>query len=191
MILDDELILAKRISVSVGSKWSAVEIDDLTSELILWLYAHADTVKRYRLEDGGRGKLFVALRRTAGRYCVKAQEARTGGPLETDAPYSTAQIERAMPYIFESVPETTVFEQYGKPVGVYPADRGKVRAILLDISMAYDALPPEHKTVLTLRFRDGLTYTDIGALTGVSDVAARGRVIRALERVRDYLSGVE
>jgi DNA-directed RNA polymerase specialized sigma24 family protein len=189
MILDDELVLAKRISISVGSKWSAVEIDDLTSELILWLYAHADTVRRYRTEEGGQGKLFVALRRTAGRYCVKAQEARTGGPLETDAPYSTAQIERAMPYIFEPIPETTVFEKYGKPAGAYPTDGGKVRAILLDVSIAYDALPPEHKTVLTLRFRDGLTYTDIGALTGVSDVAARARVIRALERTRDYLSG--
>jgi DNA-directed RNA polymerase specialized sigma24 family protein len=189
MILDDELVLAKRISISVGSKWSAVEIDDLTSELILWLYAHAGTVRRYRTEEGGQGKLFVALRRTAGRYCVKAQEARTGGPLETDAPYSTAQIERAMPYIFEPIPETTVFEKYGKPAGAYPTDGGKVRAILLDVSIAYDALPPEHKTVLTLRFRDGLTYTDIGALTGVSDVAARARVIRALERTRDYLSG--
>ena len=189
MILDDELVLAKRISISVGSKWSAVEIDDLTSELILWLYAHADTVRRYRTEEGGQGKLFVALRRTAGRYCVKAQEARTGGPLETDAPYSTAQIERAMPYIFEPIPETKVFEKYGKPAGAYPTDGGKVRAILLDVSIAYDALPPEHKTVLTLRFRDGLTYTDIGALTGVSDVAARARVIRALERIRDYLSG--
>ena len=189
MILDDELVLAKRISISVGSKWSAVEIDDLTSELILWLYAHADTVKRYRSEEGGQGKLFVALRRTAGRYCVKAQEARTGGPLDTDAPYSTAQIERAMPYIFEPILETTVFEKYGKPAGAYPTDGGKVRAILLDVSIAYDALPPEHRTVLTLRFRDGLTYTDIGALTGVSDVGARGRVIRALERIRDYLSG--
>lgn len=189
MITDEELILAKRISISVGSKWSAVEIDDLTSELILWLYTHAETVKRYRTEDGGQGKLFVALRRTAGRYCVKAQEARTGGPLQTDAPYSTAQIERALPYIFESVTETTVFELYGKPAGAYPTDGGKVRAILLDVSIAYDALPPEHKTVLTLRFRDGLTYTDIGALTGVSDVGARGRVIRGLERIRDYLSG--
>lgn len=191
MIDEKELTIARKVAAKVGSRWSAVEVEDLTSELILWLYTHAETVRRYRGEEGGHAKLFIALRRVAGRYCVKEQEARAGGPLEVDAPYTVEQIERALPYIFEDVPVTVVPEAYGRPVGRIPSDFGQAHAVLIDIRTGYDELPPEHKTVLALRYRDGLTYADIGALTGVTDVGAKRRVTRALQRVQSYLASGE
>lgn len=191
MIHDHELTLARRVAGRVGSRWTAVDVEDLAGELILWLYTHADTVKRYRGEDGGDGKLFVALKRTAARYCVKEQENRTGGPLELSAAYSVEQIERALPYIFETIPDTVIAEHYGRPVDPIPAEFNRAHAVLIDVRGAYDELPPEQRAVLSLRFRDGLTYADIGALAGVTDRGARRRVSRALVRLQDALGTAE
>lgn len=187
MIADQELALARIVAARVGSRWTAVDVEDLAGELILWLYIHANTVKRYRTEEGGDRKLFVALKRTAGRYCVKEQQARTGGPLEVDAAYSIEQLERALPYIFEDPPETIVAEYQGRTVGPIPHVTGHALAVLTDVRGAYEELPAEQQAVLALRFKDGLTYADMGALAGITDRGARRRVARALLRVQEVL----
>ena len=69
------------------------------------------------------------------------------------------------------------------------ADFGNAVAIMADIRGAFYSLNREIREVLELRFRDGLTYDEIGELAGISKVGAKKRVDRAIERLHDALSG--
>jgi len=191
-VVDNELTLARRLAFKTAQKWTAVEADDLASELTLWLFENADAVERYRAEEGGEGKLYVALRRHASRYCAREQAARTGAPLDHDAEYTTAQVERAMPFVFEDFVQSSVVvdPNTGAPLSSnYAGDYGVATAVLMDLRGAYADMPQEVKLVLALRFRDGLTYTEIADLTGCTKRTAIRRVSRAVQRVRDHLCG--
>lgn len=185
-INDRELSLARKVAYKTASKWSMVDVEDLASELILWLFEHEETVERYRAEEFGEPKLFVALRRRASKYCVREQEARTGSPLFDADPYTVEQVERALPFIWEDIPQTVLPE-----FSSVPHSHGLALAIITDLRGAFQDMPEQVRETLTLRFRDGLTFTEMGRLTGISGEAAKKRVTRAVRRVRDRLSGVD
>lgn len=187
-INERELTLARKVAYRVASKWSMVDVEDLASELILWLFEHEATVARYRFEEFGEPKLFVALRRTASKYCVKEQESRTGAPLFDDDPYTIGQVERGLPFIFEDIPQTVLPEFGGES---YKGSPGMALVILTDLRGAFQDMPEQVRETLTLRFRDGLTFADMGRLTGISGEAAKKRVTRAVRRLRDRLSGAD
>lgn len=194
-ITEAELTLAQRLAHRTAQKWTAVEAEDLASDLTLWLFENADAVARYRDEEGGEGKLYVALRRHASKYCAKEQAVRSGAPLDHDAEYTTAQIERALPFVFEDFVQSTVHvdPSTGAPLtgSVYAGDYGVAMAVLMDLRGAYADMPHEVKLVLALRFRDGLTYNEIADLTGCTKRTAIRRVARAVQRVRDHLCGYD
>jgi RNA polymerase sigma-70 factor (ECF subfamily) len=58
-------------------------------------------------------------------------------------------------------------------------DRELLRAVL--------ALPFKDRHAIYLHYFDGLTYSEVGDVLGVSEIAARVRVHRALERLRAQL----
>lgn len=191
MSIDEkELTLARRVARKIGSRWSAIEVDDLEQELTLWLFENMQTVKRYRTEDGGEGKLYVALRRKASRYCAREQVARTGAPLDWNATYTTAQVARALPFVFEETPQSVVTDDpvTGRVLASSsPEDYGNALAVMTDMRTAFRNLPPEVQAVLELRYRDGLTYQQIGDMCQLSVNGARKRVRRAVSRMQDAL----
>lgn len=188
----EDLALARHIAYKIGSKWALVEIEDLTSELTLWLFENEATVDRYRELEGGQGKLFLALRRIASKYCAKETMIRSGAPLDSDAAYSKEQIERALPFMFEDLPQTTlhVAPVTGKPVSEGSHESGLALSIMMDMRQAFSDLPPKSRYVLELRFRDDLSYGEIATLTGTTDRGAAHRVGRAITRIQESLSGV-
>ena len=54
------------------------------------------------------------------------------------------------------------------------------------ISDALDELKPDDLTVIMLRFYEGLTLPEVGAALEISEEAARKRVNRAVEKLRQY-----
>lgn len=191
-ILEPEIELAKRIARWTGNKWSLVEVEDLQSELVLWLFENEDTVVRYRDDDEGAFKLSTALRKHALKYCAKEQSQRSGAPLDHDAKYSIAQIKRAMPFVFEDLSiESYAHEhpQTGEPIGVSSHEYGLALAVLLDMKICFSAMPQEVKEILTLQFRDGLSYREISDLTGVTRRTAIRRAQSAVGQMRDQLCG--
>ena len=187
---ENELLTVSKIGRRSASKWSAVDADDLISALTLWLCENYSTVERYRLEEGGPAKLFVALRREAGRYCAKEQTIVNGAPLDHEAKYSIEQIERVMPFVFEGIPSQTVLQNplTGQTLSKPDTERFDTAvAMVLDVRFAYLDLPEEVRSVLAMRFRDDLSYEEIGLLTEMSDRGAQKRVMRALERLRSAL----
>lgn len=189
MILDSELDLARKIARRWSDKWRLVEYDDLASTLVLWLFENEETVERYRFEEFGEGKLFVTLRRQASKYCAREQSERQGGPLDIDAPYTVGQIERALPYIFEDVPQST-YATVGNYAPSYSGTHSEALAIITDLRGAYLDQPDEVQETVALRFRDGMSYTEIGRLTGTTRQAATARVTRAVARLHSYLASI-
>lgn len=190
----EEIELARKIAGWTGHKWSLVEVEDLKSELTLWLFENEATLDRYREEEDGFIKLNSALRKYALKYCAKEQSARSGAPLDHDAQYSIAQIKRALPFVFESLNvETYAHEhpQSGEPIGVPVYGYGLASAVLLDMKISFDSMPKEVKEILTLQYRDGLSYREISELTGVSRRTAIRQGQRAVTKLRDRLCGYE
>lgn len=184
MILDSEVLLAKKIATTTAKKWRHVEREDLASELVLWLFEHEDQVVRYRDEEA-EGKLFVALRREAAKRCARETRERTGEPLDYHAKYSFDQIKRALPYVFEDTPVTVVptHPGTGAPIGdVQPG--GEALVVMTDIKNAYRDQPAEVRLVLALRFRDGLTEHQIATMLGASQPTISRRIQRAIDRIR-------
>lgn len=186
-----ELRTAERVARRLGSKWSAVEVDDLTSHLYLWLVSHRAVVARWRDDSQGEGKLYVSLRREAARYCAKEQAMRVGRPISVnDSFYSAERVSRALPFIFEDTPETVVNINpvTGAPQHV-PAETGVAMTILADIRGVFYGLNSELQEVLGWRFRDGLSYEEIGELRNITKDGAKKQCDRAVQRLVDSLSG--
>jgi RNA polymerase sigma factor (sigma-70 family) len=150
------------------------------------------TMDRWRDEPGGEAKLFVTLRREAAKFCAHEQQVQVGRPIRQENFYSIGMLTRALPYVFEEVPVSTAMENpvTGQTYATgSSADFGNAVAIMADIQGAFYGLNREIREVLELRFRDGLTYDEIGELAGISKVGAKKRVDRAIERLHDALSG--
>jgi hypothetical protein len=188
-ITPEEFDLARRVAFRVAGKWPMVEMDDAQSELYLWLVEHSSDVIRYRTEPGGEAKLFVALRRECGKYCAKETQARTGTPLDASLSYSKQQIERVLPFVFEDLPQQSVITHpvTGAAVHAQSGTSGEALAIVLDVRTAFLDLPAEVRLVLSMRFRDELTFKEIGTLTGLSDAGAKKRVDRGVARIQSVL----
>lgn len=189
-VLDSEMHLAAKVAWRVGSKWSEVEIDDLQQHLYLWMCENTRNLKRWRDQPGNNGALYVSLRREAAKFCAREQAARVGRPLGVDNYYKPDMVERALPFIFEDIPQTTVRTNplTGEPVGV-STEHDLALTILTDIKQAYWGLNPEVQQVLAWRFRDGLTFEEIGELKGITKDGGKKAVDRGLVRLVDALSG--
>lgn len=188
-VLPNEMKLAEKIAWRIGAKWSAVEIDDLTSHLYLWLVENQRALERWRLE-ASEGKLYVSLRREAAKYCAREQAARVGRPIQQDNFYTSGIVERALPYIFEDIPQTTVTQNpvTGAP-GHIPAEYDTALNLLTDIKQSFHGLNPEVREVLAWRFRDGLTFEEIGELKSITKDGGKKSVDRAVQRLVDSLAG--
>jgi DNA-directed RNA polymerase specialized sigma24 family protein len=182
-----ELKLAEVVAIRIGKRWAAIEVDDLIGHLFLWLCDNAPTVKRWRKEDGGEGKLYVSLRREAAKYCAHESAARINRPINELA-YPLDVIERALPFLWE---ETPVTESRVNPTTEQPLDysyeSGAALTLMADIRGNFYGLPSEMKEVLGWRFRDGLTYEEIGELAGMTKDGAKKRVGRAVRRLAESL----
>lgn len=189
-VLDSEIRLAEKVAWRVGSKWKAVEIDDLQQHLFLWMHENQRNLDRWRAQPGDNGALYVSLRREAAKFCAREEAAHVGQPIHKDNFYNFGLVERALPFIFEDIPQTTVAENpvTGEPVA-HSDQFDMALNILIDIKQHYHGLNPEIQQVLAWRFRDGLTLEEIGELRGITKDGGAKAVTRAVQRLVDALAG--
>jgi RNA polymerase sigma factor (sigma-70 family) len=190
-ITPSELITAKSIARRAASKWSLVEAEDLEQSLILWLYENRTTVQRYREDPEGPAKLFVALRRKANSLCVKDQAERSGTPLDFNAKYSLAQIERTIEAIF-NLPSTRqavrVHPATGEMLDEYQPFIDEAQAMMLDVHVAFTSLDDEAQAILAMKYLKGFTYRDIALLLGISAPGARKRIRKHLRKIQSLVN---
>lgn len=63
------------------------------------------------------------------------------------------------------------------------------RAEGIDLQVAVDALPAPLRSVLVLKEIEGYSHAEIGEMLGISAVASRVRLMRAMSRLRRILGG--
>lgn len=188
---ENEYALVRKISSKVSRKWSAITYEDIVGDLYLWLCVNYKWVSRYRDDQYGEAKLFVALWREATKKATREQSISNGAPLDHEDTYDTDTIERLLPLIFDTPPSHSVPEnpRNGQPIGeVDSTDYDTALAALLDVRQAYSALPDEFKLILALRYRDDLTFSRIGKELGISDRGASKKAERAVVMIRQFLS---
>jgi RNA polymerase sigma factor (sigma-70 family) len=186
-VLDRELQVATKVAYRFGARWELVEPEDLASHLTLWLFDNAQILAAWREVDYGTGQLYVSLKREAARYCAAETASRIGRPIANARFYSLARIRRVLPFIFETIPEPQVMEnpKTGEAVGI--ASENIAQAVILDLRDAYYGLPRKTRNLVTLRYRDGLSYREIAELHNLSVEAAQTAIHRALKRMGDSL----
>lgn len=186
-VLDNELQVATKVAYRFGARWELVESEDLASHLTLWLFDHAETLAAWRQVDYGTGQLYVSLKREAARYCAAETANRIGKPIHNARFYSLARIRRVLPFIFEETPEPTVAQNpvTGEVVGT--VSDNLAQAVILDVRDAYYGLPRKARNLVTLRYRDGLSYREIAELHNLSVEASQTAIHRALKRMSDSL----
>jgi len=184
-----ELKLAEKVAARIGAKWSAVDIDDVISHLYLWLFTNIKLVERWRAEEGN-GKLYVSLRSEAAKYCASEQAAAVGRPISEGNFYTPAILDRALPYIFEDIPQPTVKVNpvTGKPDPIH-GETNLALTLLVDIKGAFYGLHRRLQEELEWRYRDGLTLEEIGELRGLTKDGAKKRIDKAIQRLADKLAG--
>ncbi len=76
---------------------------------------------------------------------------------------------------------------FWKPPAVDPIDEVVHRAEDRELLRSVLALPFKDRHAIYLHYFEGLTFAEVGNVLGVSEIAARVRVHRALERLRGRL----
>ena len=82
--------------------------------------------------------------------------------------------------------EVTIFEDYMLPET--GGNKNEKEELLELIKMAMELLPDEYKDIFILREYDGLSYSEIAELTGMSMPAVKVRIFRAKKKVREILA---
>lgn len=186
-----EANVARNLARRMAGKWSLVDVEDLESVLLLWLYENASTVAKYRQEPDGTVKLITALRRKAQAYCTAEQQERSGTPLDFNAKYSLQQIERSLVAMFNLNTQNgiRVNPLTDQPVDVWDPSLDDARAAVLDVKLAFQKLDANSQGILIWKYEAENTYRDIAMFLGMSAPGARKKVRKILREIQIILDG--
>lgn len=182
-----------------------IEYDDLTQELNTWVLVHATKIADWQKHDAElvaegevvrspwERKLNLALRREAGRYARREKAQRTGFAVEDEYFYSRRLVRDLLPAVLGGGRDG--FEREGPKGAVRapsdPAEGNNQAALLADVAAAWAAHPDQ---LLAERYWPGavkLSVEDMALRHGLSVPAYNRRERRALDRLVDFLGGVD
>ena len=188
-ITTGELSTIRAIAVKTASKWRLVEVDDIQSSLTLWCFENYKHLERYRSDDEGPIKLFIALRREANRIATAETAERSGKPLDYHAKYSLPQIERTLTAMFHANPTlaVNVDPHTGEPIISNDGFVDDARAMITDVRNAFSKIDEDLQQILVMRYESGLTFRDIALLQQISPPGVRKRVKKALRKIQSRL----
>lgn len=186
-----EVNVARNLARRMAGKWSLIDVEDLESVLLLWLYENAATVLKYRNEQDGTLKLVTALRRKAQAFCTAEQQERSGTPLDYNAKYSLQQIERSLVAMFNLNTQNGIRVNpiTGQAVDVWDPSLDDARTAVLDVKMAFHKLDSLSQGILIWKYEAENTYRDIAMFLGMSAPGARKKVRKILRDIQVMLEG--
>lgn len=180
---DREVELAKTIAYKMASKWSLMDKEELHARLNYWLVMKYNTVVRYRSEEGGEGKLYVALNREAAKQSQHETEILTGEPMHmkenqiTKYSYEYQTIFNALSHLWTW--RDAILED--------KESDGKLADIMLDIEKAYAKLNPSEQILLEYKFKDDKTYNEIALELNISKQGARMKIVRLVDHIKKLI----
>jgi len=178
-----ELELAKIIAYKMAGKWTLMDKEELHARLNYWLVMKYNTVVRYRSEEGGEGKLYVALNREAAKQSQHETEVITGEPMHMKE-NQIVKYQYDYKTIFNAL--FALWTWRGIVISNETAD-DKLQTIMFDIEQAYDELNSSDQILLEYKFKEEKTYLEIADILGISKQAARMRIVNIVERLKKII----
>ena len=193
-LTDEEMKIAASVARRQANKWSGVDVEDLTSEMYLWLVTKYKTVERYRTEVAGHAKLWKALNREAVRYCMKEQAYKNGEhkltQKTTHRTYTFNQVKNALDYVWEykdiitstprQNPQSELLIEYSTPID-------SVIDLMIELETAISELTEVEQLLIEYRFREGKNFIEIGNLLGISKDSARMKINRLINKIQKII----
>lgn len=175
-----EITTASKVAHRVARSWERIEVEDLNSHLLLWLYTHGERVQKGDPHTYA-GRLWSELKREAIRFCAKETAQNIGQPINKNRVYTINRVRRILPFMFESPPQNnaTIDPQTGQVVSV--TSYSVAHELLIDVYEAYKRLSPGQREVIRLKFRDGLSWSEIAEVLSNTPGAIRMQVDRAIK----------
>ncbi len=191
LVTEVETNIARNLARRLAGKWSLVDVEDLESVLLLWLYENSAIVAKYREQTDGTIKLVTALNRKAHSFCVAEQQERSGYVLDYNSRYSLTQIERSLVAMFNLTGSSAIKVNpvTGEPVDAYDSSLDDARAAVLDVKLAFEKLDSESQMILIWKFEQEFTYRDLALLLGMSAPGARKKLRKVLRELQAILDG--
>lgn len=168
-ISSEEIQIAKNVAKRESSYWKGIETAEVESDLFLWLCENIETVRRYRIEPGGGGKLYIALRHQS--YHFMGKEVRNFHHVmnKNDGTFAINEIKKALKRLDDGPP-------YNE------------RAQL--VAGAFYGLKPKQQEILRLIYIDGESPKNIALATGRTYHAIKTWRTKAMSNLKASLSGM-
>lgn len=180
---DDEVERAIKIGRYVARSWPSIDRNDVVAALYEWLMVNQKYVMRYRTEGTlGRNRLNKALQNHASRWCGLEYRKTGDGLASHNEPVYTADEIRAGLEIVCGQGDWAVETENGNM-------DSDILALLADVSAAYHSLSKMEREVLHLRYGLGLNFKLIANVLDITVELARGRHLRALNKMKLKLIG--
>ena len=180
-----------------------VERDDIKQECVKWALTRVDYINEQLSEPDTKKRQHNEHRvawqmlRVAERYARKEKAVKSGYHITDEAYYEGATLTQLLPFVIASVLDGTVLEQAqemirdGQPKGSSsPAEGGNLLAVLIDIKKAYLELDAKSQQVLTLRYHENFTLSQIGGVLDCATSTAERRCLGAVRKLQDELGGI-
>jgi RNA polymerase sigma factor (sigma-70 family) len=180
-----------------------VERDDIKQECVKWALTRVDYINEQLSEPDTKKRQHNEHRvawqmlRVAERYARKEKAVKSGYHITDEAYYEGATLTQLLPFVIASVLDGTVLEQAqemirdGQPKGSSsPAEGGNLLAVLIDIKKAYLELDAKSQQVLTLRYHENFTLSQIGGVLDCATSTAERRCLSAVRKLQDELGGI-
>lgn len=188
--LDDKI---QRIATSLKRQYPQVQRDDIVQEMYVWALERQRKIVEYQNKgDDGDKMLHTSLRRAGWAFCAHEKAQIMGYEPEDQFAYSIQILETLIPDVLDReswLPFVSQGEASEVPSQADPAHGNTRLAMLCDVSASLEAGSDADKVLIFRRFINGETYQQMADADGITDEAARRRVMRVLERMQKRLGG--
>ena len=170
---------------------SLIDPEDVEAFILLRWCEDYDRVSPFVGDEDKLGHVLVELRSWALQYVRNSYRDVKAARRNDQSFYSVAQITDALPIIEdpESWSLTTPAGNSELRSKIDPAHGNTALAMYSDMRRAFESLPFEDRSVLRMRYVQGLSAAEVASRLGLARSGVSMRVTRAVERMQSFLGG--
>lgn len=203
-ITDTEMKIINRIAKDTAYKWSAVNWEDVQSELYVHFFQEFKHMKRYR-KDGVRGQRAFAksMARAANAYAKKEQAVANGVKdiAEQTSGWPRKAVVDALPFIWETMPgiggvsleswhsRRDVATHVSLATSQFTTEQD-ASLLIYGIREALPKLSQKQQELLILKYRDGLTHKQIAEWVGSTPANVNMACHRAVSALHEKMATI-
>lgn len=185
----DEQEIIYNVAQSFRRSYSQIDVDDVYQSLMLRWYERFERFSDYLSlpEEEKRPLLIRTFTNLGIDYCRRevSELAKLHPNTDDFYGYSRVQIQKMLPFVEDLNAWSSLAAGERTPGAKQdPALGGNMLAHYADLRTAWDVLSGSDRSLLRLKFVEGLEYVEIEEKTGLSEANGRKRVERAVSKMQ-------